>query len=127
MMNLCINQNEINELIHSGSLQIQLALQGTQLGAQGNGILIKSVHPGRCQPERGLSLFDLLIDRLHVPGKVIRLKGQRYHQITERLAHSFSPAYTIKSVVVRHPAQLRQRNGQFRQGCIEFFSRFWYG
>ena len=56
-----------------------------------DGILVELVHARAGQLEGRLGLLDLLVDRLHVSDIVVRLKRQRYHQITELLAQSNSP------------------------------------
>ena len=52
-------------------LQGELPLQRSQMGGKPRRGLLKVVHPGTCQLERGLRFLDLLLDGFDVAGEVI--------------------------------------------------------
>ena len=78
-------------LRHSILLQGQAALQRRKLGGKAGGAAFKALHAGGCQLELALRLSDLLIDGLDVPGKIVRLQGQRYHTVAEGVSQWYSP------------------------------------
>ena len=73
-------------------LQRQLPLQRAQMRCKPGGCIFKVFNTGRCKAEIRLRFLDLLVDGFDIAGEVVRLKGQRHHKVTERLAHWFSPA-----------------------------------
>ena len=79
-------------------LQRQAALQRRKLCGKAGGAAFKALHAGGCQLELALRRSDLLIDGLDVPGKIVRLQGQRHHKIAEGFSHQYSPRCNKKSV-----------------------------
>ena len=74
-------------------LQGELTLQCGQLRRQPSSGGLEVIHTRACQLECRLRFLYLLLDGFDVAGEVIAVQRQRYHQIAERFAQSFSPAF----------------------------------
>jgi len=49
--------------------------------------LLKARYTSTRQTKAALSLLNLLVDRAQVPGEVVAVQGERYHQLAQDFAH----------------------------------------